>query len=330
MTAQLACLMGLIIFGGDPMSPAGPPVAAEVQPGFRFRRHGHSDVRPGFPRRQARPAARRTMPTEYPAVDPVPAGPSDGVQYFNLDELRAEMKKLAWTKGDFTITPYGILWANWWRRRGGPTPATTRSTCAAAGGCRTTTAMSTRSLPGWGSTCSARASPCSASAQSGGKVEIDFQRQIDVENKASLLLRHAYVEVKDDEFRLLVGQTWDVISPLCPGVLFYSVGWDAGNIGYRRPQFRVERYWPCPTTFELIAQGSVNTNAPSDTGGTATTYKAYSSAWPIVEGRLAMRLGPRGPGCLPWEFGVSSHVGELIYDFHRDTQLRQPQPVQLH
>ena len=85
-------------------------------------------------------------------------------------------------------------------------------------------------------------------ARVGGKVEIDFQRQIDVENKASLLLRHAYVEIKDDEFRLLAGQTWDVISPLCPGVLFYSVGWDGGNIGYRRPQFRAERYLALPTT----------------------------------------------------------------------------------
>ena len=30
-------------------------------------------------------------------------------------------------------------------------------------------------------------------------------------------------------FALLAGQTWDVISPLNPGMLMYSVGWDAGN-----------------------------------------------------------------------------------------------------
>jgi hypothetical protein len=127
------------------------------------------------------------------------------------------------------------------------------------------------------------------------------------------------VEVKNDDFRLLAGQTWDVISPLSPGVLFYSVGWDGGNIGYRRPQFRAERFLAVSDEVQLIAQGSLNTIAPSDTAGTATTYSALSSAWPIVEGRLATRLGPRGTGCLPWEFGVSGHVGETIYDFHKNT-----------
>ena len=31
-------------------------------------------------------------------------------------------------------------------------------------------------------------------------------------------------------------------------MLMYSVGWDGGNIGYRRAQFRGERYWPSPTS----------------------------------------------------------------------------------
>jgi hypothetical protein len=131
------------------------------------------------------------------------------------------------------------------------------------------------------------------------------------------LLRHAYVEVKNQDFRLLFGQTWDVISPLNPGVLFYSVGWDGGNIGYRRTQLRGERYLPISDTFRLIAQGSLDTIAPSDTTGTAATYTAVSSGWPILEGRLAANVGRIGDGCLPWEFGVSSHIGEMIYDFRR-------------
>jgi hypothetical protein len=68
-------------------------------------------------------------------------------------------------------------------------------------------------------------------------------------------------------------------------------------------------------TFQLITQGSLNTCQPSDTAGTATTYEAVNSGWPVVEGRVAMRFGPRGPNCLPWEWGVSGHVGEFIYDF---------------
>ena len=37
--------------------------------------------------------------------------PADA-QFYTIEELREEMKKLAWTKGDFTIVPYGQLWGS--------------------------------------------------------------------------------------------------------------------------------------------------------------------------------------------------------------------------
>ena len=76
-----------------------------------------------------------------------------------------------------------------------------------------------------------------------------------------MLLRHAYVEVENEDFRLLAGQTWDVISPLNPGMLMYSVGWEAGNIGYRRAQFRAERYVAISDTQLLTLQGSIDENS---------------------------------------------------------------------
>jgi hypothetical protein len=39
-----------------------------------------------------------------------PGGPQE--EYLTLDQLRAEMKKLAWTKGDYKIIPYGCFWAS--------------------------------------------------------------------------------------------------------------------------------------------------------------------------------------------------------------------------
>ena len=267
---------------------------------------------------RVRPAARRWRPAATPAID-TPAAQPEGVHYFTFDELKMEMQKLAWTKGDYTIVPYGIFWANAVEETGRTTPGNytlyvSRPRENDNADCYVD-ARSTR----LGIDVLGPQIPFFDCAQSGGKVEVDFQRMIDVENKPSLLLRHAYLEVKNQDFRLLAGQTWDVISPLCPGVLFYSVGWDAGNIGYRRPQFRGERDMQVSDTCEFIAQGSLNTIAPCDTTGTATTYSALPSAWPILEGRLAMLVGPRGPGCLPWELGVSSHVGDMIYDFHRNT-----------
>ena len=92
----------------DPIAPAGPPVAADgaaqvsVFSGMGIPMYAHPA-----------PAGRivgdaTTMPPEVSSSGvPVPAGPSDSMQYFNLDELKTEMKKLAWTKGDFTVTPYG-------------------------------------------------------------------------------------------------------------------------------------------------------------------------------------------------------------------------------
>ena len=56
------------------------------------------------------------------------------------------------------------------------------------------------------------------------------------ENKALLLLRHAYFTVSAGRWKMLAGQSWDLISPLNPSTLNYPVLWGAGNIQYRRPQ----------------------------------------------------------------------------------------------
>ena len=62
----------------------------------------------------------------------------------------------------------------------------------------------------------------------------------------------------------MAGQTWDVISPLNPGMLMYSVGWEAGNIGYRRAQLRAERYVALSDSQLLTLQGSINQNSFPD------------------------------------------------------------------
>ena len=61
----------------------------------------------------------RENPVRLPAIEATPASaannlaPADGGgDYFTLAELQAEMKKHAWTKGDFRIVPYGFLWGN--------------------------------------------------------------------------------------------------------------------------------------------------------------------------------------------------------------------------
>ncbi|UCD17386.1 MAG: hypothetical protein JSV44_00300 [Candidatus Zixiibacteriota bacterium] len=56
------------------------------------------------------------------------------------------------------------------------------------------------------------------------------------DNTATLQLRHAYFSISNGNFSVLAGQTSDLISPLDPSTLNYSMLWSCGNIGYRRPQ----------------------------------------------------------------------------------------------
>jgi len=233
-------------------------------------------------------------------------------QYFTLDELKDEMKKVAWTKGDYQIVPYGILWGTMSYETGrtfvGDFPQYVLPRRPKANEQFHLDGRSTRLGIDFGGP----QIPLFNCAKSGGKVEIDFQRMIDTENKPSILLRHAYLEVKDEQFRLLFGQTWDVISPLYPGVLMYSVGWGGGNIGYRRAQFRGERYLAFSDVMLLTLQGSLNSDIITDAGA---DFAGDHSGWPVLEGRVALTLGERGAGMKPIEFGVSGHIGEQIFDF---------------
>ncbi|WP_460167091.1 hypothetical protein [Thermostilla marina] len=249
----------------------------------------------------------------YPTALTAPAAEEE-VEYYTLDELKAEMKDLAWTKGDFKIVPYGFLWA--WtvyeteRTKTGDYSLYVISPDDHNGGehnwdfdargTRLGIDVTGPKLPAW------------FCATSGGKVEIDFQGDAVYENKAGVLLRHAYVEVKNDYYRLLFGQTWDVISPLYPGVLLYSVAWGTGNIGYRRAQLRAERYFHFSDTSLVTAQIALADSLWSDKSSTALPDH---TDWPVIEGRLAWKLGRRGKGCKPWEIGVSSHIGNQIWDF---------------
>ncbi|MBN1395438.1 MAG: hypothetical protein JW959_10475 [Pirellulales bacterium] len=236
----------------------------------------------------------------------------DQGDYFTLEELRGEMKKLAWTKGDFKIVPYGILWGNmvYATQRTSPGSYTlfVDSKTASNEDEFVVDARNTRI----GLDVGGPRVPFLFYAPSGGKVEIDFQNSVlSTENKPTILMRHAYLEVKNEEFRLLFGQTWDVVSPLIPGTLLYSILWDAGNIGYRRAQLRGERYLALSDVSLLSVQLSANQQVFED--GTNEIDGEFPD-WPIIEGRLGWTIGHRGKNCLPITCGVSAHVGEEQFD----------------
>jgi len=83
--------------------------------------------------------------------------------------------------------------------------------------------------------------PTSESFQATGKVEFDLYGAGTGENKPEPMLRHAYVRLDwpKQKFAIIAGQTSDIISPLNPTTVNYSVAWWQGNVGYRRPQLRL-------------------------------------------------------------------------------------------
>jgi len=264
----------------------------------------------------------RNNPVRLPAVTATPASmasasyaPQTHQQtYYTMQELRAEMKRHAWRKGNFSIVPYGFLWANMVyeteRSNSGDYTLWVLSADDEGEDAFHVNARSTR----LGINVAGPRLRCFGCAKSGGKVEIDFHGNFAVENKPGVLLRHAYWEVKDDTFRFVAGQTWDVIAPLNPGTIMYSVYWGGGNIGYRRAQFRAERYVRLTDSTLLTLQGSLNTDAGTDIGRTSPNTGDHAG-WPMLEGRVALTLANCNPCVKPITVGVSGHIGEQIFDF---------------
>ncbi|HKB15258.1 MAG TPA: hypothetical protein VKF62_04295, partial [Planctomycetota bacterium] len=129
-------------------------------------------------------------------------------------------------------------------------------------------------------------------------LEIDFYNnglQGQSESREAVRMRHAYLKMAWDDWFFLAGQTIDVISPIWPIVNADLVMWGAGNLGDRRPQFRIERV-PKAGEGGLIAQGEVgltgaDDNSDLDAPGTfgAGFRDGETSGLPTLQARLAYR-----------------------------------------
>lgn len=279
------------------------------------------------------PTAVSAAPAAYPSTYAAPSyaalstpGPiMDAPADVTMDEVRTEIKKLAWTKGEMKIVPYGMLWGSMiYHTHRTYTDAYTLWVLPEPLSDEDAFTIDTRRTR-LGIDVSGPKIPAFNCAPISGKVEIDFQGAFTTENKPGVLLRHAYGEVKDDYFRLLAGQTWDVISPLNPGVLEYAVLWDQGNIGYRRAQIRLERYYHVDCDHILTAELSANQNILPDFATSSAAVHQDATGWPMMEGRVAWTdkdpAWTEGPSTI----GCSGHIGAQQYDF----LLASPPPFNL-
>ncbi len=264
---------------------------------------------------------RRTAPpSRLPPVQPdIALGDTDAgvteVSYTTGELDAVDPSKWAWRKGDFKIVPYGTVTVS-------AVYETSRSVMGDF--ILYVPSRDTETEDAWfidpkstrlGLTATGPGPTICPASKVNGVVELDFQGQYVTRNKPGVLFRKAYVELKDEQFRLLAGQTWEIISPLYPGMLNYVPGSAGGNLGYRRSQIRLDRYLACSSCLLWTLQGSLNGHVLQDFA-TDSTVLGQPSGWPVVQARAAVTLGRRkGPGALPVTFGVSGHIGELVYDY---------------
>ncbi len=154
--------------------------------------------------------------------------------------------------------------------------------------------------------------PATETFKTSGLIEFDFYGNYASENKAKIQMRHAYM-VLDwpvSQFSILAGQTSDIISPLVPNTLNYTVLWDAGNVGYRRPQIRFTKGIPLGEKASLKLEGGfARTIGRTDLTGSETGEDA---GFPTGQARVSMTFPFFGPK--PTTIGVSGHWGREEYD----------------
>ena len=149
-----------------------------------------------------------------------------------------------------------------------------------------------------------------------GQMEWDLfgESSVSYENKAKLMTRHAFITIKDTEtdWELLAGQTWDVVAPLNPRTLNYSVLWWAGNYGYRRPQVRLQKTYDMGNGQAFCVQGAVARTIGNAGYNGYTGDSGADKGYPMFQGRVAWTF-PFING-LGSTVGVSGHFGEEEYD----------------
>ena len=154
--------------------------------------------------------------------------------------------------------------------------------------------------------------PTTASFQATGKIEIDFYGAGVAENKPEPMLRHAFVRMDWPlrKLALIAGQTSDIISPLNPTTVNYSVAWWQGNVGYRRPQLRLVKSIDIDEGVDLKLDGGISRTITGRKAVFATANDPDTGAdggYPTFAGRagLSFPIAPKQVATI----GVSGHLG---------------------
>lgn len=133
-----------------------------------------------------------------------------------------------------------------------------------------------------------------------GIIEIDFYGG-GTENKNSIALRKAYVDIPIGPMTLRAGQAADIISPLNPTSINYTVGYGAGNIGYRRPLLSLTAI-KAPYSLTIGVARSLGADLNND-----LIDDGEASGLPTVQSRTGLQFSK-------FALGISGHYGKMEAD----------------
>jgi hypothetical protein len=146
-----------------------------------------------------------------------------------------------------------------------------------------------------------------------GRLEIDFAGAPGI---GAVRLRHAYGTLTwEHRLELLVGQTWDLISPLFPSAQNDTQLLYAGNTGDRRPQVRLTAY-PNDKLRVAIAVGAAGIVERAYLGDTGLTAQLPMLQWLVeVRARFAgdvARLGLWGHAAREEQLDGTRHASSSV------------------
>jgi len=148
-----------------------------------------------------------------------------------------------------------------------------------------------------------------------GKVDFDLRgpTPLRVNNIFAPLFINIYGEAKTERYRILAGQSTDLLSPTLSNSLnVYPAGFQTGRLGFFRPQVRFETYQPISDDFTFIYQGAIA--EAIQTFQVADEAIGDQAGLPDGQSRLALGYGKPDPKDRyhrrPFELGVSGHIGK--------------------
>jgi hypothetical protein len=148
-----------------------------------------------------------------------------------------------------------------------------------------------------------------------GKVDFDLRgpTPLRVNNIFAPLFINIYGEAKTERYRILAGQTTDIISPTFSNSLnVFPAGFQPGRLGFFRPQVRFETYQPISDDYTFIFQGAIA--EAIQTFQVADEVIGDQAGLPDGQSRFALGYGKPDPKDRyhrrPFELGVSGHLGK--------------------